>query len=168
MLMEPHDLAVASEQLHFKSNWHGPALEVAGDRVVQPPDTHSWKQTLSLPLVCFSVLFCFFVLRVSQKPQLPRCTARCLWRRSGGRDNDNIWSDIIYSVNTLPLLVSIQSRHKVIYLRRQRRTNSCLYSTILMAPWGGKHGCLFLFQWSSSCGWVGWMEYCQHNRNRLC
>lgn len=128
---------------------------------------HESRHFLSLWFV-FPFCFVFFLLRVSQKPQLPRCTVRRLWRRSGGRDNDNIWSDIIYSVNTLPLLVSIQSRHKVIYLRRQRRTNSCLYSTILMAPWGGKHGCLFLFQWSSSCGWVGWMECCQHNRNRLC
>lgn len=54
MLMEPHDLAVASEQLHLKSNWHGPSLEVAGDGVMPPPDTHPWKERLSLPLVCCS------------------------------------------------------------------------------------------------------------------
>lgn len=46
MLMEkPHDLAVASEQLHFKSNWHGPSLEEVGETVMQASDTHAWKQS---------------------------------------------------------------------------------------------------------------------------
>lgn len=45
---KPHDLAVASERLHFKSNWHGPCLEVASEAVMQAPDTHACKSA------CFS------------------------------------------------------------------------------------------------------------------
>lgn len=40
---KPHDLAVASEQLHFKSNRHDLGLEDASEMVIQAPDTHALK-----------------------------------------------------------------------------------------------------------------------------
>lgn len=100
MLMEAHDLAVASEQLHFKSNWHGPGLEVAGDGVVQPPDTRSWKQTLSLPLVCFSLLFCFFS---SGYPRSLSCPGALWGACEDGREAETMTiSDLTsYTVSTL-------------------------------------------------------------------
>lgn len=59
---KPHDLAAASEQLHFKSNWHGPSLGEAREKVMQAPDTHADTQ---------SVFFFFiFLYRVSQRPPL--------------------------------------------------------------------------------------------------
>lgn len=38
---KPHDLALASERLHFKSNRHGPGLEETEETVMQAPDTHA-------------------------------------------------------------------------------------------------------------------------------
>lgn len=53
---KPHDLAVASERLHFKSNWHGPGLEVAGNG----GDAATWYPCMKAD--CFSLcLFLFFL-----------------------------------------------------------------------------------------------------------
>lgn len=75
-------------------------------------DAATWYP--GMKAVAFSLWFVFLfpplslalflpLFRVSQKPQLLRSTLRCLWRRSGGRDTDNIWSDIIHSINTSSL-----------------------------------------------------------------
>lgn len=43
MEKKPHDLPFASEQLPFKSNWHGTSLELAGEGVMSAPDPHALK-----------------------------------------------------------------------------------------------------------------------------